>query len=75
MRASLKGWREYLTERREPLATALAEKNQLTVPDMRKRLDDLIGVLQFVDRFEIDCRAAPGLTVLSLTIQTARPLK
>jgi hypothetical protein len=75
LRVSLKGWREYFTERREPLATALAEKNQLTVPDMRKRLDDLIGVLQFVDKFEIDCRAAPGLTVVSITIQTARPLK
>lgn len=75
LRASFKGWRDYLSERREPLATALAEKNQLTAPDMRKRLDDLIGVLQFVDKFEIDCRAAPGLTVVTLTIQTARPLK
>jgi hypothetical protein len=75
LRVSLKGWRAYLTERREPLATALAEKNQLTVEEMGKRLDDLIGVLQFVDRLEIDCRTAPGLAVVTLTIQTARPLK
>jgi hypothetical protein len=75
LRASLKGWRGYLTERREPLATALAEKNLLPVEDVRKRLDDLIAVLQFVDRLEIDCRTAPGLAVVTLTIQTARPLK
>ncbi|HBI46911.1 MAG TPA: hypothetical protein DDY78_29270 [Planctomycetales bacterium] len=75
LRASLKGWRGYLTERREPLATALAEKNLLPVEEVRKRLDDLIGVLQFVDRLEIDCRTGPGLAVVTLTIQTARPLK
>ena len=75
MRFSLKGWRLYLAERREPLATALAEKNHLTVEEMQKRLDDLIGVLQFVDRLEIDCRTATGLAVVTLTIRTARPLK
>ncbi len=75
VRVSLKGWRTYLKERNELLATALAQKNQLTVEEMRKRLDDLIGVLQFVDRLEIDCRTAPGLAVVTLTIQTARPLK
>jgi hypothetical protein len=75
LRVSLKGWRAYLTERSEPLAAALAERNQLTVEEMRKRLDDLVDVLQFVDRLEIDCRTAPGLAVVTLTIQTARPLK
>jgi hypothetical protein len=75
LRLSVKGWRDYLTEREEPLTTALAEKNQLTVEEMRKRLDDLIGVLQFVDRLEIDCRTAPSLAVVTFTIQTARPLK
>ena len=75
LRLSLKGWRVYLAERRELLATALAEKNHLTVEEMNKRLDDLIGVLQFVDRLELDCRTAPGLAVVTLTIQTTRPLK
>ena len=75
LRLSLKGWRDYLTEREEPLTTALAEKHQLSAEEMRKRLDDLIGVLQFVDRLEIDCRTAPALAVVTLTIQTARPLK
>lgn len=53
----------------------LAEKNGLTVEETRKRLDDLIGALQFVDRLEVDCRADPGQAVVTLTIQTAQPLK
>ena len=75
LRVSLKAWRVYLKERREPLAAALAEKNRLTVEETRKRLDELIGVLQFVDRLEIDCRTGPGLAVVTLTVQTAQPLK
>ncbi len=75
LRISLKGWRAYLAERREPLATALAEKNQLTAEEMGKRLDDLAGVLQLVDHLEVDCRGGPGLTVVTLSIQTAQPLK
>ena len=75
LRMSLKGWRAYLKDRRQPLATALAEKNGLTVEETRKRLDDLIGALEFVDRLEVDCRTNPGQAVVTLTIQTARPLK
>ncbi len=75
LRVSLKGWRAYLKDRRQPLATALAEKNGLTVEETRKRLDDLTGALEFVDRLEVDCRTSPGQAVVTLTIQTARPLK
>ena len=75
LRASLKAWRVYLKERRDPLAAALAEKNQMTVEETRRRLDDLAGVLQFVDRLEIDCRTGPGLAVVTLTVRTAQPLK
>ena len=74
LRVSLKGWRAYLKDRRQPLATLLAEKNGLTVEETRKRLDDLIGALEFVDRLEVDCRTNPGQTVVTLTIQTAQPL-
>ena len=75
LRLSLKGWRSYVTDHREPLAAILAEKNGLTVEEMRKRLDDLVGALQFVDRLEVACRTGSGMAAVTLTIQTAQPLK
>ena len=75
LRVSLKGWRSYVAERREPLAAILAEKNSMTVEETRKRLDDLLGALQFVDRLEVACRTGPGMAVVTLTVQTAQPLK
>lgn len=75
LRVSLKAWRAYLKDRHDALAAVLAEKNQLTVKEMGKRLDDLIGALEFVDRLEIDRRVGPAATVVTLTVQTARPLK
>ena len=75
LRVSLKSWRSYLQERRDPLAALLAEKNGLTVQETRKRLDDLGGVLQFVDRLEVDCQAEAGTAAVTLTVQTAQPLK
>ncbi len=75
LRISVKAWRAYLKERREPLAAALAQKNQLSAEEVRQRLDDLIGALQLVDRVEIDCRTRPGAAVVTLTVQTAQPLK
>ena len=75
LRLSLKAWRGYLTDRGESLAAALAPKNGLTVEETRKRLNDLTGVLQFVDRLEVDCQPGTNRAEATLTIQTARPLR
>ncbi len=75
LRISVKGWRTYLKERREPLAAALAEANHLSVEQTRQGLDDLVAALQLVDRLDLDCRTAPGLAVVTLTVRTSAPLK
>ena len=75
LRVSVKAWRSYLKEHREALAAAMAERNQLTVEQTRQGLDDLLAALEFVDRLEIDCRTGPGLAVVTLTVQTAQPLR
>ena len=75
LRVSVKAWRAYLMARREPLAAALAEKNHVSAAETREQLDEVIAVLQFVDRLQLDCRTGPGLAVVTLTVQTAQPLK
>ncbi len=75
LRVSVKAWRAYLMERREPLAAALAEKNHASVEETRRQLDEVVAALQFVDRLELDCRTGPALAVVTLTVQTAQPLK
>ncbi|HVS35441.1 MAG TPA: DUF3352 domain-containing protein [Gemmataceae bacterium] len=75
LRISVKAWRAYIKDHRDPLTLALAERNHLTPDEVRQGLDELLAAIQFVDRVEVNCRTGPGLTVLTLTVVTAQPLK
>ena len=75
LRVSLRGWRAYLQERRDDLAAFLAERNQLPSEEARRRIDDWVAALQFLDRLDLTQRTAPGQVTLTLTVHPARPLK
>jgi hypothetical protein len=75
LRISAKAWRAYIGQRREALADVLAELNQLKRDEVLQRLDNVVAALQLVDRIEISHRSAPGQAIITLTVQTALPLK
>ena len=75
LRASLKELRVYLKDRREVLATALAEQNHVSSKEALERLDGMVAALQLIDRIEIRHRATAGQVTLSLVIHTSQPLK
>jgi hypothetical protein len=75
LRISVKDWRAYLNDRREPIVRFLAETNKLESVAAERQLDDLLGGLKFVDRIELRQRTAPGQVVFTLAVQTAQPLK
>jgi hypothetical protein len=51
------------------------DNDKITKEEAKQRLDNMIAVLQFVDRLEINQRSSAGRTTLTLSIQTALPLK
>jgi hypothetical protein len=75
LRMSCMEIRRFVKERREPLAAAVAEKNQITKDDASKRLDVLLTVLDWVDRVELTQRPEKGQVTFTLRVQTALPLK
>jgi hypothetical protein len=75
VRVSVKDWRAYLEERREPVVQFLAEKNHVGRDDAARQLDDLLAGLQFVDRVELLQRCSPGQVIVTLSVQTAQALK
>ena len=74
-RVSFKACRDFLKARRELLALALAEKEQISSAEATERLDGIVTALDFVDRLEVRYRAGAGHAVVSFTLQTAQPLK
>jgi hypothetical protein len=72
---SVKAWRAYLKERREPIVQFLADKNKLSRDATDRQVDGLLAGLQFVDRVELRQRSTPGQVILTLSVQTAQALK
>jgi hypothetical protein len=75
VRVSLKAWRVYLADQRKPLEQSMVERDKITEKEAKERIDNLLGVLQFVDRVEISQRTAPGRTTITFSLQPAYPLK
>jgi hypothetical protein len=75
LRLSLKDLRQYLQERREALAQAAAEKNQIGRDEADHRLAGLLLGLQLFDRLEVTQRPAAGQVTLTLRVQPARPFR
>jgi len=74
-RSSLAALRTYLTERREPLAASITEKQQLTRQEAGQRLDNLVAALQFFDKIELTQRPSPNQVILTLRVYLAQPLR
>jgi hypothetical protein len=75
LRLSLKDLRQYLQERREMLAQATAEKNQISREEADRRLTGLLLGLQLFDRLEVTQRPAAGQVTLTLRLQPAKPFR
>jgi hypothetical protein len=75
VQVSLKAWRHYLGDRRKALEQSMVERDKITEREAKERLDNLLGVLQFVDRLEISHCTARGWTTLTISLQPAYALK
>lgn len=75
LRLSLKHLREYLTERRAPLTTYLAEQHQTTAQQVGRHLDDLVTVLGLFDRVELTQKTTTGQVGFALRLRPAQPLR
>jgi hypothetical protein len=71
VRVSIKDWRAYLKDHREPIVQFLADKHQLSRDDAGRQLENLLTSLQFVDRVELRQRTASGQVLFTLSVQTA----
>lgn len=75
LRVSFKDWRTYAKERRETLVSFLAAKNHQSREEAARCLDGFLAGLQFLDRIELRRRTAAHQMQLTLSVQTAQPLK
>jgi hypothetical protein len=75
LRLSLKDIRQYLTDRRDILASNLAEQHGLEPKVVVRNLDNLIGGLKFFDRLEVVQKTAPGQATLMLRLRPSHPLR
>jgi Protein of unknown function (DUF3352) len=74
-RTSLKGLRQFVKDRREPLAAAVAEQNGIKKEDAEARLDALVVGLELFDRLELTERPTAGQVTLTLRLQPAQPFR
>ncbi len=75
LRVGLKEWRNYLSQRQEPLSQALAEKEGQPPEVIRGRLEGVATGLEFFDRLEVHQCIGPGQVTLTITLQPSRPFK
>jgi hypothetical protein len=74
-RTSLKGLRQFVKDRREPLAAAVAEQNGIKKEEAEARLDALVVGLELFDRLELTERPTAGQVTLTLRLQPAQPFR
>lgn len=75
VRVSIRELRGYLKSRIDPLSEAIAEKNQISAEDAKKKLQAAIDVCQLFDRLELVRRTGPGRVSLVLSLHTEQPLQ
>jgi hypothetical protein len=75
LRLSLKDVRHYLADRRDVLASTLAEQHGLESEVIAGNLDSLVAGLKFFDRLEVVQKTAPGQLTLTLRLRTFHPLR
>jgi hypothetical protein len=75
LRISLKDWRTYIKQRRDPIVQFLAANYTSSPDEAARRVDGFLTGLQFIDRVELRRRSNQGRMVLHLSIQSAHALK
>lgn len=75
LRVSAREWRRFLTERREPLAAAAAEKNGISREEAARALDSMLPFIQLFDRLELSQKATAGQVTWTLRLQPIQPLR
>jgi hypothetical protein len=75
LQLSLSGWYQYLKERRGAIIEYATARNQISQEEANRRLDHLLVVLRLFERIELNQSSSPGLTTLTLRVQTANPLR
>jgi len=75
LRMSLKNLRQFLADRHDALAAAVAEQNKLPKEEAAKQLRRLAEALAPLDRLELACRSESGRASLALRVRTAWPLR
>jgi hypothetical protein len=75
LRISVKDWKTYLHERREPIIQFLADRNNVSREDAAQRIKNLLAGLQFLERIELRQRSAPAQVIFTLSVQTTQALK
>lgn len=66
LRMSLKRWRDYLQEKRDPLTTMLMTRENLTKEKALGKIEDLRSSLELFDRLELKVQTSPGLATFNL---------
>lgn len=74
VRVSFRALRGYMKARLDAIAAALAEKNQISPEDARRKLEGIGQVLQLFDRLELSRRTGPNRVALTLRLHTEQPL-
>jgi len=75
VRVSVKDWRAYLKDRREPLATALANRDGIKKNQALAKIDELRQGLELIDRVELRQQAWGGMVSFTLAIQPSAALQ
>jgi hypothetical protein len=75
LRISLSGIRQYLKDRRKPLASVIAEQNQQPPAQMGEQIDTIVEALSVVDRLELTQRTMKGQVAFTLRLRPTQPLR
>jgi hypothetical protein len=75
LRVSFKAWRDYLTRHGEALSRYHARREKVSPEKARRRLDNVLAGLEFLDRLELSQQARADQVTFTLTVRPARPLK
>jgi hypothetical protein len=74
-RVSFTACRVYLIERRNDLCGLVAEKDHISIEEAGRRIDGVVGFLQFLDRAELRLQTSPGMALFTFQVQPAQALK
>lgn len=75
LRASIKHMRQFIRDRLEELAEAVADKHNLDKHEARKRLQNFLTMAQLFERLEVSRRTGPDRVTIALRLRTEEALR